>query len=85
MTTASRSGLVPWRWASCLPVRLPTLFGGEARSLVDLVAAALEISKGKARKHVMAGRVLVSGVTEYDADRRIPGGTTVEFLTEETA
>lgn len=48
-------------------------------ALVDLIAEDLKLSKGKARKAIMRGKVLVNDVIESDPDRRVSGTDKVMF------
>jgi len=52
--------------------------------LVDALAEGAQISRGKARKEIAAGRVLVDGVVEYDADRMLSGDVEVEWRSDGT-
>ena len=48
--------------------------------LVDLLADHLSLSRAKVRWEVMHGRVLIGGVVEQDADRMVPEGTEIEWI-----
>lgn len=47
--------------------------------LVDWVAEDVGLSRGKARRAIVDGRVKVDDVVETDADRVLPGSSKVEL------
>lgn len=47
--------------------------------LVDWLAEDTGLSRGKARRAIVLGRVKVNDVVELDADRMLPGSSKVEL------
>ena len=56
--------------------RMPTVF---TFALVDVVAEDLKLSRGKARKAILRGRVWVDGVVVQDPEARVHGASKVMF------
>jgi len=84
--TPLRSGLVPWRHDEALPPERP----GRKKSLgmpmvftfalVDLIVEDVKLSKGKARKVILGGKVKVNGEVTRDPDLRVDADDKVEYF-----
>lgn len=78
-TEARVAPILPWRWTSCLPTSVvstpsaPPVVEEKLYRLVDWVAEDVGISRGKARRAIVDGKVSVDGEVETDPDRMLPG------------
>lgn len=55
---------------------MPTVF---TFALVDVVSEDMSLSRGKARKAVLRGKVSVDGVVVLDPDMRVNGDSKIMF------
>jgi predicted rRNA methylase YqxC with S4 and FtsJ domains len=55
---------------------MPTVF---TFALVDVVSEDMSLSRGKARKAVLRGKVSVDGVVVLDPDTRVNGDSKIMF------
>lgn len=94
--TPIRSTLLPWNSREVLPpekprhknfsaaqkLDMPTVFTVVLVDLIsqDVVLNTGKLSKGKARKAILAGKVWVNGEVVHDPDMRVEADDKVEFF-----